>query len=273
MSDEQKAAVTTSEEGSTQLEGSQPSTDKQNASPEEKQSFALNKRFSELTGKIKDSNAETAREREARQVAEQKAKDLEDKLAEVTAPQMPPEDLQFENPEEYNRQVQAFDDHRLGKVRNDAVEQAKAELKQEREDERKLEAQKKQRQEFLDQSKEFVTKGEGVGLTEKDLLVSADLLQNAGVSNDIQSFLFADPQGPQIMDFLANNPQQLEAMLELNPVQQSAFIERNIRAEAITAKPTVSGAPDPIINLHGGGVKEQDDFDKSFPEAKIRRSS
>ena len=72
------------------------------------------------------------------------------------------------------------------------------------------------------------------------------------------------------MDFLANNPKELEALTELPALNQAAHIERVIRAQAISNKPTVTGAPDPLLSINGGGMRETEDFEKLCPGAEFK---
>ena len=269
MNEELIGAVVSESVQTKPEEGSPPSTDKHNASPDEKKSFALDKRFSKLTGDVKDSNARADKEREGRETAEKRASEAEEKIALLSAPKAPNETLQLDNPEEFDRQLKIFNDHQLGTVHTNAVKVAETNILSRMEADKKLEDQRKQRDEFQKKSNDFVKTGEGVGLKEEELTQIATYLHDSGMPSEIQSFLFDDSEGPQIMDFLANNPEDLGKMLEMNPIQQSAFIEKSIRANAVSAKPTVSGAPVPLINPQGGGAQELDDFDKACPGAKI----
>ncbi|MCK5616506.1 hypothetical protein KAR91_82350 [Candidatus Pacearchaeota archaeon] len=270
MSNEQSAAAGVSEDLQTSSEGSQPSTDKASASPEEKKAYALEKRFGKLTGDKKKVEAEAAKEREARKAAESKAAELEDKLASITAPKAPDPDLEFNDPGEFERQSNAFKAHEKSQIESSAIQKAKAEIKQEMEADEAIEKLNQQEEEFNRQAADHITKGQAVGLTEEDLVVSASLLNQAGTPQDVQSFLFQDEQGPQIMDYLSNNPKELDAMLELAPIAQTAYIERNIRAKAVSTKPTVSGAPPPLLNISGGGMKEESDINKLCPGAVFK---
>ena len=269
MNEELKGAVVIENEPAEPAEGSQPSTDKHTASPDEKKSFAIEKRIGKLTGVIKDSETKLAQKDEELQGATGKVSELEAEVARLTAPKEPDVDLQLDNPEEFNRQQKIFDEHKLGVVHTNAVKVAESNILKKLDADKKLEDQRKQRDEFQKKSNDFVKTGEGVGLKEEELTQIATYLHDSGMPSEIQSFLFDDSEGPQIMDFLANNPEDLGKMLEMNPIQQSAFIEKSIRANAVSAKPTVSGAPDPLLIIQGGGAQELDDFDKACPGAKI----
>jgi len=254
----------------TSQDESQPSTDKANASPEQKKAYALDKRFSKLTGDIKSRDTALANKDKDLEVSASKNAELEARIAELSAPKAPNADLELDNPDEFKRQNDVFNAHTITKGQNAAVERAKVELRQEIAAERKQEQLNVETEKFNQKADAHIKKGEAIGLSEEDMIVSANVLANVGVSNDVQDFIFDDPEGPQIADFLANNPKELEAMVELSTTGQISHIERVVRAQAVSNKPTVSGAPNPLLNIKGGGMQEQDDFDKLCPGAEFK---
>lgn len=251
---------------------SQPVTDKANASSEQKKAYAFDKQFGELNGKIKKRDAQIAEKDKTLETMNGKMSELEAQVANLTAPKAPNAELEFDNPDEFKRQTDAFNAHAITKLETGAIEKAKVEFRQELATEREQEKLRKNQEEFAEQGNNHIKKGEAIGLTEEDMVVSANLLDNAGVPNEVQSFLFNDPEGPQIMDFLANNPKELEAMIELPTLNQAAYIERVIRVNAVSTKPTVTNAPNPLINIQGGGMREQDEFEKKYPGAVFKTS-
>lgn len=273
MSNEQNASVSGSEDlPTTVVEGSQPSTDKASASPEEKKAYALDKRFSKLTGDIKSRDAQLADKDKSLESMTGQMSDMKAKLDSLTAPKPADPNLEFDNPDEFKRQTEAFNAHNLTNVRNEAIQAAKAEFREDLKLERQQEELNKQTEVFNQQASDHIKKGQAIGLTEEDLITSASVLAQAGVPNEVQSFLFNDPEGPQIMDFLANNPKELDAMIGLDAISQASYIERTVRVNAVSTKPTVTGAPQPLMNISGGGMQEQDEFEKLCPGAEIIRS-
>ena len=47
------------------------------------------------------------------------------------------------------------------------------------------------------------------------------------------------------------------------------MIATEVKAKALSQTPKVSGAPDPIPEVTGGGYVAVDDFDKKYPGAEI----
>jgi len=263
-------ALVTNEVRAASAEGSQPSTDKATASPEEKKAYALDKRFGKLTGDIKTRDSQLAERDKSLESMTGKMSEMQATIDGLTAPKPADPNLEFDNPEEFKRQEQAFNAHELTKVESTAIQKAKAEFRQELATEREQEQLKTAQAEFAQQADSHIKKGAAIGLTEEDMVVSARVLADSGVPHDVQSFLFNDEEGPQIMDFLANNPKELEAMTELPAISQAAYIERVIRVNAVSTKPTVTGAPNPLMNIQGGGMREQDDFEKKYPGAVFK---
>ena len=273
MSNEQNAAVSGSEDlPTTVVEGSQPSTDKASASPEEKKAYALDKRFGKLTSDIKSRDAQLADRDKSLESMTGQMSEMQAKIDGLTAPKPASSELEFDNPEEFKRQNDAFNAHELTQVRNEAIQAAKVEFRNDLKLEREQEELSKKQAVFEQQANDHIKKGMAIGLTEQDMITSASVLAQSGVPSEIQSFLFDDSEGPQIMDFLANNPKELEAMIGLDAVSQASYIERTVRVNAVSTKPTVTGAPQPLMNISGGGMQEQDDFDIACPGAKIRTS-
>jgi hypothetical protein len=271
MSNEQNAAVSGSEDlPTTVVEGSQPSTDKASASPEEKKAYALDKRFGKLTSDIKSRDAQLAERDKSLESMTGQMSEMKAKIDSLTAPKPASSDLEFDNPEEFKRQNDAFNAHELTQVRNEAIQAAKVEFRQDLKLEREQEELTKQQAAFEQQANDHIKKGAAIGLTEEDMVTSARVLAQSGVPSEVQSFLFDDAEGPQIMDFLANNPKELAAMIEMPAIQQASYIERTIRVNAVSTKPTVTGAPQPLMNISGGGMQELDDFEKLCPGAEFK---
>ena len=268
MSDVNNAPVAVSEDLPTSTEVTQ--TDKHSADPEQKKAYAFDKQFGELNRKIKKGDAKLEESGKALESANSEVSQLKAKLAEFTVPKEPDANLEFDNPDEFNRQKEAVRTHQLTQIKEDAVLEAEARINKRLNTERDQEQLRKKEETFNQQASDHIKKGQAIGLSEEDLITSASVLAQAGVPNEVQSFLFNDPEGPQIMDFLANNPKELEAMIGLDAISQASYIERSVRANAVSTKPTVTGAPDPLLNISGGGMQELDDFDKLCPGAEFK---
>ena len=124
MSNEQIAPVVVSEDLPTSTEGSQPSTDKASASPEEKKAYALDKRFGKLTSDIKSRDAQLADRDKSLESMTGQMSEMQAKIDGLTAPKPASSELEFDNPEEFKRQNDAYNAHELTKVRTEAIQAA-----------------------------------------------------------------------------------------------------------------------------------------------------
>jgi hypothetical protein len=82
----------------------------------------------------------------------------------------------------------------------------------------------------------------------------------------IQGFVLSDKYGPQVVQYLAANPQERSKLAEMNPEQRAFYLGSTVRNKAAASvKPKVSGAPAPSSKpLRSGSVEV-----KGLPGAKI----
>ncbi len=86
---------------------------------------------------------------------------------------------------------------------------------------------------------------------------AADTVIAYGISENFQDVLLEDPDGPLFVQYLADNPVELEEMNGMSVLQLVNHLNGDIRAKASLLKPKTSTAPDPPITLKGGGAPEQ----------------
>jgi len=108
---------------------------------------------------------------------------------------------------------------------------------------------------------------DGVNL-DKLALAEQTLKQN-GISNELGNYLLGDPNGAKIVEYLSDNPAEMHEVLRLDPVSAGIHIATEVKAKALSQTPKVSGAPDPIPEVAGGGYVEVDEFSKKYPGAVI----
>jgi hypothetical protein len=94
-------------------------------------------------------------------------------------------------------------------------------------------------------------------------------LVNAGLSQELQMLILEDEAGPQITMHLAKNPELAYELLALPTTKAAIKLATSIKAAAISGKPEVTGAPDPIPESKGGSMREKSDFETRFPSAKF----
>lgn len=101
------------------------------------------------------------------------------------------------------------------------------------------------------------------------LIVAERTLKQAGLSNELGSYLMNDTNGAKIVEYLNDNPAEMHEVLQLDPVSAGIRIATEIKPKVLTQTPKVSGAPDPIPDVNGGGYVEVDEFSKKYPGAVI----
>ena len=101
------------------------------------------------------------------------------------------------------------------------------------------------------------------------LLVAEQTLKQSGLSNELGSFLMNDTNGAKIVEYLSDNPAEMHDILQLDPVSAGIRIANEIKPKVLAQTPKVSGAPDPIPEVKGGGYRQVDDFEKNYPGAEI----
>ena len=102
------------------------------------------------------------------------------------------------------------------------------------------------------------------------LLIAEQTLKQAGLSPELGSYLLNDNNGAKIVEYLNDNPAEMHEILQLDSVSAGIRIANVIKPKVLAQTPKVSGAPDPIPEVKGGGgYVEKDDFYKKYPGAVI----
>lgn len=102
------------------------------------------------------------------------------------------------------------------------------------------------------------------------LLIAEQTLKQAGLGNELGSYLMNDNNGAKIVEYLHDNPAEMHEIMQLDPVSAGIRIANVIKPKVLAQTPKVSGAPDPIPEVIGsGGYVEKDDFYKKYPGAEI----
>ena len=107
------------------------------------------------------------------------------------------------------------------------------------------------------------------GVNFDKLALAEQALKQNGLSDQLGQFLLNDPNGAKLVEYLNDNPAEMHEVLKLDPVSAGIRIANEIKPKALSQTPRVSGAPDPIPNVNGGGYVKVDDFSKQYPGAEI----
>ena len=106
------------------------------------------------------------------------------------------------------------------------------------------------------------------GLTIEQMQLNEQVIVGSGLNADVGEFIMGDESGAAIADHLANNPEVLHKINTMSPMQAASYITSQVKVN-LAAPKTVTSAPDPIMPISGGGVREQDEFDRLCPGASF----
>ena len=111
----------------------------------------------------------------------------------------------------------------------------------------------------------YATNAARDGVDMDKLRVAEQMLNQAGISDNLGSFIMGDPNGGKIVEYLGDNPSEAYELLRLDPVTAGIKIANEIKPRALSTTPRVSNAPAPTPDIRGGGTLEKDDFERNYP--------
>ncbi len=223
---------------------SEPDVETEAAAGEKKHNPKLEKRFSELTKQREAARQEADRERQAREALEARLKELETKVnpPKSEEPDPKPDPSQFNDALEYAEALAEWTTDRKMRERDQAELARKAQEEQSR--------MRQKFQERLDAAKQDLPDYE-------EMIASSDV----SVSQPVTDAIIESDVGPQILYFLAENPDFARELAEKSITSQLRSIGR-LEAKfekSETPKPSVkepvakkSNAPAPINPLKAG---------------------
>lgn len=115
----------------------------------------------------------------------------------------------------------------------------------------------------------YATNAARDGVNLDKLALAEQTLKQNGLSNELGNYLLGDPNGAKIVEYLSDNPAEMHEVLRLDPVSAGIRIATEVKAKVLSQTPKVSGAPEPIPEVIGGGYVEVDEFSKKYPGAVI----
>lgn len=176
-------------------------------------------------------------------------------------PAYPDLDLKYDDPEAFERQLRARDEA----IQKHAEAQFTRRMQQEQQTAKQREAAELVQNEVKSIVEKYSAAGLEAGLSADKMAYNEDVLQEAGVTADLAKYLYTMEKGPQVVDFLAEHPSELERLTKLNPFQAVEYITLNIKAKAGVSKSKATKAPDPVKPAKGGGSAPKDPFDEILP--------
>jgi hypothetical protein len=211
---------------------------------DERQQKVFNDAIAKKTAKLYEERQE--RERLAKEVEELKKRVPQDQRPEV--PPMPdPYDPDFEV------KVKRRDQVILEQAQFDARKAAESEYQYQQQQRRLYEQQQKQ----IEREKSFVERSEKLKVSQDELGRAVQTVaQLGGIGKDASDYVMEDALGPQIVMYLAENPQEVEILASLPATKAAVYIETGIKSR-LSAKRVVP-APEPPEHLGGKGAAERD---------------
>lgn len=176
-------------------------------------------------------------------------------------PEIPSDDLRYDNPEEWVRQLKAREDA----IAKHAEVRALKELERKRDDEMRQSVAKQQQAQVQQIVGKFVERGNEFGLSQDRMEYNEEVLKDAGVGPDLGLYIYEDPDGPRVADFLAANPKELEKVVNMTPLRAAEYIALTVKPKVGQVKPKTTRAPDPVKPAKGSGMAEKDPFAAIVP--------
>lgn len=172
----------------------------------------------------------------------------------LVAPTLPEDIFDEEAMRKYHSETSDYNQ----KVANQAAIDA---LNNQRTGEQKQQQQQKQ-QEVINR---FAQNALRDGVNPEKLRAAEQTVVNAGIDNTLANHIMNDPNGGKIVEFLHDNPAMLHELVALDPISAGMKIAADIKPAVVSASSNVSNAPAPQTEIRGGGVHEQDEFDRNYP--------
>jgi len=235
------------------LEGGQPDSSPDTEEKQENKADGIQKRINALTAKrYEEQRRADAAEAKLREL--ESAKPVEAPQV-VDVPSLPEDPYDSEAMAKYHRDMAA----NQVKVAQDAAKKAFQDSQKVGQEERQKAAQQ---QVIATYASNAVNDDVDI-----DKLRAAEaVLGQEGISPMLGQHIMMDKHGGKIAEYLYDNPIVRHELLALDPVSAGIKIANEIKPQALSSTPKVSNAPDPLTDVHGGGVDTKDEFERKYPD-------
>ena len=235
----------------------QQQTNDQNDAQAEPEPKERHDGFIDLESHQKDVNVQHKKfkcEERDKIAAEQRSDSLQQELDDLKGKQAVVEisPLPDKYSDTYDADMVTRDEQIVAKAEQDAGTARQAEVRKEKDEARLTEEAAAIKENIAVFDANMVTHG----LNPVAMKKAADTVIDYGISDTFQDILLEDPDGPLFVQYLADNPVELEEMNRMSTLQLVNHLNGDIRAKASLLKPQTSAAPDPPVTLKGGGAPE-----------------
>lgn len=239
---------------------------------ERKPNPKLERRFSEITKQREAAREEARREREAREALEARLRDLEAKANPAPEPAKPNEDQEpqpseFEDAFEYAKSLADW-----------SAKKALRERDKQEADRKRAEEESQRHKTWADK----VAKAKAELQDFDDIVASSDV----AVSNEVRDAIMESDVGPQVLYYLADNPEfanKLAAMPSLKALREigklEARLEKSEPKQEVNSVAAKSNAPAPISPLKATSavadvpISAEGQFSGSYAQWKAARKA
>ena len=141
----------------------------------------------------------------------------------------------------------------------DAALQAKAKYDAQADYQQRVQAGQQQEQDRLEREAlnksvdDYKGRAQKLGISDSELQSAGGIVAKYGINDDVTRHILSDENGPLITKYLSQNPQAMDTINSLPPINAGLFIENHIKPEAIKFKPQTTNAPDPVETITGAG--------------------
>lgn len=160
-----------------------------------------------------------------------------------------PDSLDFDNDAEYQQAQSQYINNIKAHANHDAQQ---ASIEKQRQDNLAAQQYKahEERQTSIKSYSENATK---LGITNKELQAAGNAVASYGISQDMETAILSDSEGPLLTKYLAANPQEVGNLNSMNPIQAGAYLV-SLKAKAGALKPKPSNTPSPTTDISGTGA-------------------
>jgi hypothetical protein len=234
------------EESGAELAPASPEEGEQNTEDSEKQALSEGAQKA-----INKQHFKYREEQRKRLELEERLKELESKQEVSTAPgEIPPIPDSWD--ENYEQKIRQREEAIQRKAAFDAQEQLRA-------DQAAITQREQQRQELERSQKlqeQFSANANKLGVNPESLQKAQEVVVSYGITPDLATALIEDSDGPLMVQHLAANPLELDALIHAPPISAGLKLAE-IKAKASALKPKPSSAPTPPTTLKGRGAPEK----------------
>lgn len=103
------------------------------------------------------------------------------------------------------------------------------------------------------------------GVDMDKLRLAEQTINQAGINPQLVEYIMNDTNAAKIIETLYDDPNLMQEVLSSDPITAGMKIATTVKPMALSKTPKVSNAPAPVPEIKGGGVHEQDEFEKNYP--------